>query len=172
MTLPHPDAPLRVSRTPAKVKQADIARAARVAKRLGDGWAVEIAPDGTIRIVQHGGAVESRGIVRLTDLNKRGGRFPDARRRPPYLLKGSIRHGKTVWYVRKADGPRTRIKGDYGSPEFMAEYEAAIHGEASKPPQKAKDAQGSLAWLDRALSRFRRMGGALHGDATPARKHL
>ncbi len=77
MTLPHADAPLRVSRTPAKLKQANIARAARVAKRLGDGWAVEIAPDGTIRIVQHGGAVESRGIVRLTDLNKRGGRFSD-----------------------------------------------------------------------------------------------
>jgi hypothetical protein len=60
MTLPDSDAPLRVSRTPAKVKQANIAGAARVAKGLGDGWAVEIAPDGTIRIVQHGGAVESR----------------------------------------------------------------------------------------------------------------
>ncbi len=112
------------------------------------------------------------GIVRLTDLNKGEAGSLMARRRPPYLLKESTRHGKTIWYVRKADGPRTRIKGDYGSPEFMAEYEATIHGEASKPPQKANDAQGSLAWLDRALSRFRRMGGALHGDATPARKHL
>jgi hypothetical protein len=37
MTLPDSDAPLRVSRTPAKVKQANIARAARVAKGLGDG---------------------------------------------------------------------------------------------------------------------------------------
>jgi len=61
MTLPDPDVPPRVSRrTRAKVKQADIARAARVAKGLGDGWAVEIAPDGTIRIVQRGGAGESR----------------------------------------------------------------------------------------------------------------
>jgi hypothetical protein len=25
----------------------------------------------------------------------------------------------------KGDGPRTQIKGDYGSPVFMAEYEAA-----------------------------------------------
>jgi hypothetical protein len=94
-----------------------------------------------------------------------------ARRRPPYLLKERTRHGKTDWYVRKGDGPRTRIKGDYGSPEFMAEYEAAIQGEAAKSPQKAKDAQGSLAWLI-ALSRFRGMGGVLHGDTTPARKHL
>ena len=75
-----------------------------------------------------------------------------ARRRPPYLLKESTRHGKTVWYVRKGDGPRTRIKGDYGSPEFMAEYEAAIRGEADRAPAKAKDAQGSLAWL---IARYR-----------------
>jgi hypothetical protein len=62
VTLPDPDAPLRVSRTRAKVKQADIARVARVAKELGDGWAVEIVPaDGTIRLVQHGGTVESSG---------------------------------------------------------------------------------------------------------------
>ncbi len=77
MTLPDPDAPLRVSRTPAKVKQADIARAARVAKRLGDGWAVEIAPDATIRIVQHGGPVESRGDCSPNRPEQRGGRFPD-----------------------------------------------------------------------------------------------
>ena len=49
-----------------------------------------------------------------------------ARPRPPYLLKERTRHGATAWYVRKGDGPRTRIKGVYGSPEFMAAYEAAI----------------------------------------------
>lgn len=41
-----------MSRTPAKVNQADIARAARVARNLGDDWVVEIAPDGTIRILR------------------------------------------------------------------------------------------------------------------------
>jgi hypothetical protein len=40
-------------RTPAKVNQGDIARCARVAKELGDGWVVEVTPDGTIRIIQH-----------------------------------------------------------------------------------------------------------------------
>jgi hypothetical protein len=38
-------------RRPARVTQADIARAARVAKDLGEGWAVEIHPNGTIRII-------------------------------------------------------------------------------------------------------------------------
>jgi hypothetical protein len=39
-------------RRPARVTQAEIARAARVAKDLGEGWAVEICPeDGIIRII-------------------------------------------------------------------------------------------------------------------------
>jgi hypothetical protein len=42
-------------KTPARITQADIARAARVAKGLGDEWTVEIAPDGTIRLVQRQG---------------------------------------------------------------------------------------------------------------------
>lgn len=38
-----------MSRTPARVTQADLARAIRAAKQTGAGC-VEIAPDGTIRI--------------------------------------------------------------------------------------------------------------------------
>jgi len=38
-----------VSRTPAKVTQADVARALRAAKQAGAG-SVRILPDGTIRI--------------------------------------------------------------------------------------------------------------------------
>lgn len=37
-------------RTAARVTQADIARAARVARQMG-GLTVEVAPDGTIRLV-------------------------------------------------------------------------------------------------------------------------
>lgn len=40
-------------RTAAKVTQADIARAARVARQVG-GLTVEVAPDGTIRLVPMG----------------------------------------------------------------------------------------------------------------------
>lgn len=35
----------------ARCSQADIARALRAARQAGDGMIVEIAPDGTIRIV-------------------------------------------------------------------------------------------------------------------------
>lgn len=38
-----------MSRTPARVTQADVARAIRAAKQAGAG-AVELLPDGTIRI--------------------------------------------------------------------------------------------------------------------------
>jgi hypothetical protein len=40
-----------VSRTPAKVTQADIARAIRAIAQTGAALCVEIAPDGTIRLV-------------------------------------------------------------------------------------------------------------------------
>jgi hypothetical protein len=40
-----------MSRTPAKVTQADIARAIRAIAQTGARLAVEIAPDGTIRLV-------------------------------------------------------------------------------------------------------------------------
>jgi hypothetical protein len=38
----------------ARCSQADIARALRAARQVGGGMAVEIAPDGTIRIVPAG----------------------------------------------------------------------------------------------------------------------
>lgn len=47
-------------RTAAKVTQADIARAARVARQLG-GFLVEVTPDGTIRLVQCQEQIESNG---------------------------------------------------------------------------------------------------------------
>lgn len=67
----------------------------------------------------------------------------------PYLQRQSAR-GKTVWYVRKGDGPRTRIRGEYGSEEFMAAYRAAVAGlEAPKPDP---DGIGTVAWL---IARYR-----------------
>lgn len=40
-----------MSRRPARVTQADVARAIRAADQCGSDRVVEIAPDGTIRIV-------------------------------------------------------------------------------------------------------------------------
>lgn len=75
------------------------------------------------------------------------------RRRPPYLLKETNRHGRTVWYVRKGDGPRVRIRGDYGSAEFVEAYDAAVNGKAR--PQQAAASTGSLEWL---IARYRETG--------------
>lgn len=71
-------------------------------------------------------------------------------KRFPYTLREKTRHGKTVWYFRIKDGPRTRLPGEYGSDEFMAAYRAAFAGE--KPATKTKDDPRSLNWL---LSQYR-----------------
>jgi integrase len=67
------------------------------------------------------------------------------RPRPPHLQRAITRHGKTVWYVRFGRGPKIRIKGGYGSPEFDAAYQAAISGEKAQPLGEA--ARGTLRWL-------------------------
>jgi hypothetical protein len=46
-------------------------------------------------------------------------------RRLPYLNHERTRHGKLIWVVRIGKGPRTRLRDDYGSPEFLAAYHAA-----------------------------------------------
>ncbi len=43
-----------MSRTAAKVTQADVARALRAAQSLGPHWRVRIAPDGSIELWQGG----------------------------------------------------------------------------------------------------------------------
>ena len=52
-----------MSRTPAKVTQADIARAIRAIAQTGARLAVEIAPDGTIRLVPVNSADDRRERV-------------------------------------------------------------------------------------------------------------
>jgi hypothetical protein len=62
------------------------------------------------------------------------------------------RQNRLYFRERSAGGLRIRLKGEFGSPEFMPQYEAAARTEAarsevSKPSGRAKEAQGSLAWL-------------------------
>ena len=45
-----------------------------------------------------------------------------------------LHHGRMVWYVHVGKGPRIRILGEYGSPEFMAAYEAAVAGNPMTVP--------------------------------------
>ena len=67
------------------------------------------------------------------------------RPRPPHLHRETNRHGKAVWYIRVAKGSRTRIKAEYGTPEFDAAYRSAVMGERPQGPGKA--ARGTLGWL-------------------------
>lgn len=72
------------------------------------------------------------------------------RNRPPYLQRHTTRHGKSAWYVKYGRNPLIRIRGEYGSDEFMASYEAALKGER---PIKAGTAKvGSIEWL---VARYR-----------------
>lgn len=74
------------------------------------------------------------------------------RPRPPYLLRETNRHGSTVWYVRRGNGPRIRIRGEYGSKEFIEAYNAAIAGRQLNVSEPSKSSPESLAWL---ISRYR-----------------
>jgi len=72
------------------------------------------------------------------------------RPRPPHLHREETRHGRMVWYVRVGKGPRIRIQAEFGSPEFDAEYQAAVSGRTR--PSKASPALGTLSWL---VTRYR-----------------
>lgn len=65
--------------------------------------------------------------------------------RYPHLRREKTRHGKIVWYVRPDEGQRKRLRAPYGSPEFEAEYLAALASlDRSEAPKPGK---GTLAWL-------------------------
>jgi integrase len=70
--------------------------------------------------------------------------------RPPYLIKREGR-GKTFWYYWKRPEKQIRIKGEYGSREFWANYEAAAQGHKTEIKTIQKPT-ASLAWL---LDRYR-----------------
>ena len=67
------------------------------------------------------------------------------RPRPPHLHRETTRHGSAVWYVRVGKGPRVRLRAEFGSPDFNAEYQAAVSG--SPHTNKGAPATTTLAWL-------------------------
>ena len=70
------------------------------------------------------------------------------RPRPPYLSREVTRHGRVVWYVRRA-GKRFRIKAEYGTTEFNTEYQTALA--AYQPAAEDRATAGTLAWLIESL---------------------
>jgi hypothetical protein len=71
------------------------------------------------------------------------------RPRPPHLHRETTRHGRTIWYVRVDHGPRVRLRSEYGTEQFAAEYQAAI---ARKVISTRGPVAGSLAW---AIEQYR-----------------
>jgi integrase len=87
------------------------------------------------------------------------------RPRPPFLNRTVTRHGRIVWVVRVGSGDgrrRVRLRAEFGTPQFKAEYERAIAadreaalGQAARgDPIKGGIAmpEGTIAWL---IERFR-----------------
>jgi len=72
------------------------------------------------------------------------------RPRPTHLHLEITRHGRKVWYVRVGRGRRVRIRAEYGTSEFDAEYRAALSGAA--PARKDLPSCSSLTWL---IARYR-----------------
>ena len=66
------------------------------------------------------------------------------RPRRPFLSRETTRHGRSIWYVRRA-GKRIRLRAQFGTPEFDAEYQAALS--TAPKPQKGEPAAGTLGWL-------------------------
>lgn len=86
------------------------------------------------------------------------------RPRPPHLHRETNRHGTVVWYVRVGKGPRIRIRAEFGTPDFDAEYKTALDG----TPLRAKSARaGSLSWL---IDRYRD-STAWSALSIPVRRH-
>jgi hypothetical protein len=50
-----------------------------------------------------------------------------------YLYKDIDRQGRIRWRLRAPRRPTVTIKGEYGSPEFAANYRAAMEGKSSEP---------------------------------------
>src|SRR5262245_24614482 len=66
------------------------------------------------------------------------------RPRPPFLSREVNRHGRPVWYVRR-NGKRTRLRAEFGTTEFDAEYQVALT--AHQPVTDARITAGTLGWL-------------------------
>lgn len=69
------------------------------------------------------------------------------RPRPLHLRHETTRHGEKVWYVRRGEGPRIRLREPFGTKAFWAEYEQAVRGRAPEAAARKAQTVGSLGWL-------------------------
>ena len=87
--------------------------------------------------------------VRKGHLNRPGKSSCDRRHAPPSptaFSQGNDPAWQAVWYVRVGKGaPRIRIRAEFGTADFTAEYEAALSG--TPRTKKGAPSPGTLAWL-------------------------
>lgn len=67
------------------------------------------------------------------------------RRKLPHIQVERTKTKVYYYFRRTRGGPRVRLPDEYGTPEFMAAYHAALKGEDAPKPVKA--AKGTLRWL-------------------------
>ena len=88
------------------------------------------------------------------------------RPRPPYPVAAKL-HGTVVpfWYVRR-NGKRIRLRAEFGTPEFDAEYQVALA--AHQPATEVRTTAGTLAWLIecfRGTAAWQARSDVRHGQA-------
>ena len=111
-------------------------RAVRAAKKLG-AKRVKVCADGSIDIVLAEDSVEA--LMPIPSAAKSCARRQVAvvmdmpKPRKPNLVRQVTQHGTVVWYYRRGHGERVRLRGAYGSPEFLAAYDAAAQGKRVEP---------------------------------------
>ena len=68
--------------------------------------------------------------------------------RVKYVVEDVDRHGNVRLYLRKPGQPKVRLRGPIGTPEFWADYQAAMASPAPQPKQKPGAlARDSMRWL-------------------------
>ena len=128
-------------RRAAQITQAEVARIIRAAKQAG---ASEV-------VVKIGETIESLGWgnpqPRRSRLNRTRRSSCDGDHAPPppaVPYREVTRHGSAVWYVRR-NGKRIRLRAEFGTPEFDAEYQMALA--AHQPATEVRTTAGTLGWL-------------------------
>ena len=91
---------------------------------------------------------------------------------PKHILKDKDRHGRTRYYYRKLGQPMVRLRAEPGTPEFDAQYAAAMNGlcAASETPGQFVYffRQGNLVKIGHSRDPASRLRSMLTGNA----KHI
>src|SRR6478735_4614941 len=86
----------------------------------------------------------------------------------PYLYKDIDRQRRIRWRLRAPRRPTVTIKGEYGSPEFAANYRAAMEGAPTSPAPITR--HGTILALGRSYLRSADFAGLAPDTQSSRRK--